>query len=282
MIRTPSLYLALLYLLPGFSQAADIEAKLPNGLLAQAEYSAGAADKPAILLLHGFLTVHTFNLIFNIHSELADNHYSVLSPTLTLGINKRRTSLDCNALHLHDMESDQKEIDWWVNWLIKKGHKHIILVGHSSGAVQMAQYASIQQHKEVIKLIALSLIPLGKSNNVSLQASTRLANKMIAEKNESIGTFSLAYCIESYNAPAKKFLSYAQWDDKRILNVLQQISITKEIIMGSNDVPVTPDWISNLKNTGATVHVITGADHFFGASTEFALYDTILAALSKK
>ena len=281
MARIVMFYLSLLYFFSGHAQASTIEEKLANGLLAQAEYVQGDTNKPVVLLLHGFLTVHTFNLIQNIHNELASNQYSALAPSLTLGINKRLTSLDCNALHLHDMEGDLKEIDWWINWLIKKGHKEIILMGHSSGAVQLTRYASTRHHKEVVKLIALSLVPLNRKDHGQFTASNKLATKMLAEKNESIGNFSLAYCVNSYSSPAKNYMSYAQWDNQHILKTLHAVSINKEIIMGSDDIPVSDSWIVDMRTTGAKVVIINGADHFFGAGAEFELYDAILAALTR-
>jgi pimeloyl-ACP methyl ester carboxylesterase len=261
------------------SQASEIEEVLPNGMLAVAEYSQGDTNKPAILLLHGFLTVHTFNLISNIASEMADNHYSILAPTLTLGISKRKSTLDCSALHLHNMESDLGEIEWWVNWLIKKGHKKIILMGHSSGSVELVNYINQYKHPEVVKFIGLSIIPLGDKNNSHFVISVRKATRLLASKNNDIQTFTLGYCIDNYSAPATEFMSYGEWNSDRILKTLRSIKIHKKIIMGSDDIPVYPDWIKDLGNTGSTIEVIKGADHFFGNGTEFELYDSISQGL---
>lgn len=282
MFRLLACSLYLLSLLPIYAQATAVEERMTNGFYASADYIEGDANKPAILLLHGFLTVHTINLIQNITTELAGNQYTVLAPTLTLGINKRRTSLECNALHLHDMDADLKEIDWWVNWLIAKGHNNIILIGHSSGAVQLTNYASSQKHPEVTRLIELSLVPLGNLNREQFQASMKLAHKMIADKNVAMTNFTLAYCIETYTSPPKNFMSYATWDSTKILKTLKALNINRHVIMGSNDIPVNDTWIPDLRKTGASVDVITGADHFFGAGTEFELYDKILAALASK
>lgn len=262
------------------SQASEIEEILPNGMLAVAEYSQGDANKPAILLLHGFLTVHTFNLISNIASEIADNHYSILAPTLTLGISKRKSTLDCSALHLHTMESDLGEIEWWVNWLIKKGHKKIILMGHSSGSVEIVNYISQYQHAEVVKFIGLSIIPPGDKNNSHFVTSVKIASRMLANRDTDIKTFTLGYCIENYSAPAVEFMSYGQWNSDRILKTLRSIKIHKKIIMGSDDIPVYQDWIRDLESTGTTVDVIQSADHFFANGTEFELYDSIKQGLT--
>lgn len=273
------IYLILaLSCLPG--QAAEIEHSLANGLIARAEYATGDAEKPAILLLHGFLTVHNTNLIKNITTELADSHYSVLAPTLTLGISKRQTTLDCKALHLHNMNSDISEIDGWVKWLIKKGHKKIILMGHSSGAVQLMEYARSQKHKEVVKYIGLSLIPLSDQNSKQFTVAHNKAIEMLNKHNDNIHNFTLSYCIDNYSAPAKEYLSYAQWNAEQTLKTLRAINIKAVIIKGSDDIPVYPDWVNDLQHAGARVEIINDADHFFGNGTEFELYDSIQEAIA--
>ena len=271
--------LILMFTLPS-SYADEIEELLPNGLLAEAKYIQGDADKPVILLMHGFLTVHNFNLIQNIATEIADNHFTVLTPTLTLGISKRRTTLDCDALHLHSMEDDLKEIEWWVNWLIGKGHKKIILMGHSSGAVQIINYANTYKHKELIKVIALSLVPLSTPINNQTALSNQNVLKLIENNNTDIHHFTLAYCIENYSAPAKQYLSYAKWDPPHILKSLNAISLDKKVIIGSLDISRFNKWISDIKNTNSRVDVIEGADHFFGSGTEFELYDSIMQGIT--
>ncbi|MDQ1362371.1 MAG: hypothetical protein QG652_231 [Pseudomonadota bacterium] len=283
MKQTSKLCAYLIFLLPFASAtAADIEKVMPNGLIANADYFQGDADKPAILLLHGFLTVHHFNLIKNISTELADNHYSVLAPTLTLGISRRKTTLDCDALHLHSMESDLKEIDWWVKWLIEEGHKEIILIGHSSGAIQLTDYASKQKYKEIKKLVALSMIPLADKNNSHFLAASKKAAKLLQSKDNSIQNFTLAYCIDNYSAPASEYMSYAVQDFRRILQTLHSVQTKTTVIMGGNDIPVYPNWLKDIKDAGARVKVIDGADHFFGSGTEFELYDDIMQAIADR
>ena len=106
-------------------------------ITATADYHPGRADRPAILLLHGFLQTRDFGIIKSIADTLADEGYTVLSPTLSLGISNRKRSLDCEALHLHDMDGDVREIQQWVKWLREHGHDDIIGVGHSFGGVQL-------------------------------------------------------------------------------------------------------------------------------------------------
>lgn len=268
--------LLILLLISNPNMAAHIEEIMPGGLLAHAEYYQGNQDKPAVLLIHGFLTVHSFSLIQNISNELLDNNFTVLSPTLSLGINKRNTTLDCDALHLHNMDNDLAEIDWWANWLINKGHKNIILIGHSSGALQVFHYVNTYPHTEFRQAIGISLIPFERINQKEFIDSINLAKTMIAANDNSIRNFTLAYCIENYAAPAADYLSYASWSSKRLLDTLRKLKIKSNIIMGGNDIPVYPGWVEDMKRTGIPVSVIPDANHFFSAGNEFELYEQVL------
>ena len=280
MKRFPAISTCLFLLLSVTCLAKDIETVLPGGALAEADYRQGNPDKPAILLIHGFLTVHNFNLIQNIASELADNGFTVLAPTLTLGISKRRTTLDCDALHLHSMDEDLKEIEWWVKWLIDNGHKKIILMGHSSGAVQIVAYANTFKHREVTKLIALSLVPLSSPMIRHSPESNQQASNLVKKNNTEIHNFTVAYCIDNYSSPVKQYLSYAQWNSSRILKSLNALILEKTIIIGSMDTSRSDMWINDIKNTNSIVYIIEGADHFFGSGTEFELYDRIMQGIA--
>lgn len=137
-------YIAALFcvlLLPMQSALAEtIEAKLPTGIIATADFRAGQPSRPAILLLHGFLQTRHAPPVSSLANTLADQGYTVLTPTLTLGINRRSKSLACEAVHAHDLESDVGEIGFWVNWLAGMGLRDIVLIGHSSGSLQILEY----------------------------------------------------------------------------------------------------------------------------------------------
>ena len=274
-------FLIFLLLLPVSSQAVLIEKILPNGVVAQAEYQQGDADKPAIFLLHGFMTVHTFSLIQNITDELAENGYTVLAPTLTLGIDKRKSTLDCDALHLHNMSNDIAEIDKWVNWLREQGHSRIILMGHSTGGLQLLNYLNKYNASNVSKLIAISLIPLGRKDQARLVDSINLARKLVDSKDKTIQKYTIAYCLDNYSSPPADYLSYASWDYKKILQAIKTTTLPVQVIMGGNDVPVYDGWHGDMVKAGAKVQVIEGANHFFSQGQEFELYESLLDKLDR-
>lgn len=274
-------YLGLILLLwnPAGSLAITVNEILPSGLHVTADYRKGSAEKPAILILHGFLTVHSFSLIQKLAEELNFNDYPVLAPTLSLGISKRRSTLACDALHLHSMKNDIDEVNWWVQWLIDRGHDEIILIGHSTGAMQVIQYVHEYPDAPVSKVISISLVPLGRNDQPRLNQSIKTARGMVDNNDSSIHKFSIAYCIDNYSSPPQNFLSYANWNSKKLLSAIKSSPETIQVIMGGADDSVYPKWIEHMKQGGADVSVIDGANHFFNSGHEFELYDSLMKKL---
>lgn len=133
MNRIPPLLLAalacLLIALPSFAvQGSVVEARLPSGKIVNADLHVGKSAQPAVLILHGFLQTSTFPTIASTVDALSTAGYTVLAPTLSLGITRRNKSLSCEAVHLHTLDDDAAEVAFWVRWLMQKGHSRIVLV----------------------------------------------------------------------------------------------------------------------------------------------------------
>lgn len=276
--------LVLLILLVGLPlEAETIQEKLPSGRYGVAAFHPAEMNKPAILVLHGFLTTHNFNTVMGIVDLLAENEYTVLAPTLTLGINARQGGLSCDAIHTHTMEDDLEEISFWVNWLSHRGHKQIILIGHSSGSLELLAYLANKPHPAVTKLIATSLIYADGFNPTSLvQRQIAEAQERVRHGDRSLQMYTYTYCRNNFLAPAYVYLSYTAWSRQRVLAALKHSPVEVNIIMGSEDERFQENWVHALRQTGATVYLIKGASHFFDSHNEFDLHDTILSLLDEK
>ena len=177
---TGFILLILFFSLP--LEAQTVREKLPSGRYGIAAYHQAETAKPAILVLHGFLTTHNFNTVMSISELLAENGHTVLAPTMTLGINARQGGLACDAIHTHTMEDDLAEISFWVNWLSKHGHQQIILIGHSSGSMELLAYLNNNPNPAVSKLIATSLVYADGFN------STEVVNQQIVDARKKTAT----------------------------------------------------------------------------------------------
>lgn len=249
--------------------------QLPDGLTVTADFRPGLPDKPSILVLHGFLTTHSFNTVQVIVNELAERDYTVLAPTLSLGINARNTSLPCDAIHTHTLETDLSEIDFWTRWLVRKGARNVILVGHSSGSLQLAIYAADKPQPAVRKVIATSLINVQQYVPADILArEMQQATELTRQSPPPLHPYNMVYCRD-YIATPQSYLSYIRWSRAAVMTVLQRRKVPVFAIMGGSDNRFGQDWVHDLKSTGVIVKVIPEANHFFDAAQEFDLLDEI-------
>jgi len=270
----------LLFIYPVLVQAKITNTNLPNKLAATAEFVQGAQDKPAVFLLHGFLQTHNSATLSRLFNHINGEGYTVLAPTLSLGINKRRQSLSCEAIHTHQMKSDIEEIDFWINWLTRKKYNDIILVGHSYGSLQVLIYMSEKSRKAVKKIVATSLVDFDHMLNINESAiQIRQAKMKLRNNDRSLSTYKISYC-NKYVSPAKSYLSYAEWSKSDILKLIGSINVPLGIILGSKDKRIDVSWSKKLKKTSAQVILIEGANHFFDDEYEFDLMDEITELLS--
>lgn len=277
-----NIYLVLLLCFISFqSYASSVKLKMPNGIVANASYIKGDTDKPVVFLLHGFLQTHNFSTISRLSDSLSGEGYSVFSPTLTLGIPNRKKSLACEALHDHTMENDQDELDAWIKWLKIKGHKNIILLGHSQGSTSILSYVTKIKSQEVSKFIAVSILEVNTSRikKENMKFNQALKNKL-ATKSRTPFINKLSFCVKYMGTP-RSFMSYQNWSAQKIIKKLRDVKLPTKIVMGGSDSRIAKNWINELKKTGKDVAVINGASHFMDGVNEFDLLEIVLAEIEK-
>lgn len=261
-------------------QAAEVVLKMSNGVMASADYRQGEAGNPAILILHGFLQTYHFSTVTRLADELNGSGYTILAPTLTLNVDKRRASLTCDAIQSHHFGDHQEEMDAWLSWLENSGHKKVILVGHSIGSTRLVSYMSGLNGKQVIGLIATSLsVPQNAINQETMGVAIERARKMLGGGPGSVGRFSLSYCRGNYVAPPQAYLSYSELTVERVFEMASAVTVPIKIIFGSDDRFIPQSWIQLLQTKGFDVSVIEGANHFFNQQHEFEFQDEVLAAI---
>lgn len=139
--RPAPLLAASLFLLAllksGFALADVMSLIAPNGREATAEYRPGRSDLPAVLIVHGFLQTRAFPTVAALADGLAQAGFTVLTPTLTLNVSRRRHSLPCEAVHSHTFEMDVAEVAAWADWLERRG-----IAGWCSSATATAPWPS--------------------------------------------------------------------------------------------------------------------------------------------
>lgn len=262
--------------------AADIAQRLPSGLTAHADFRPGEPGRPAVLLLHGFMTTQNFSTIRTIANELEERGYTVLAPTLTLGIDERRGGLPCEAIHTHTMEGDLAELAWWAEWLGQRHPGPMVLIGHSTGSLQGLAYAATDPAIPLAAVIATSPVYFGQDYPPqTVAAQIARAQTRIADGEPGLDRYALTFCERSFVATPQSYLSYAAWNRERVLEAVRRIAVPVRVVLGSRDARATELWQSGLREAGATVTVLAGATHFFDATHEFDLLDLIASNLQQ-
>jgi pimeloyl-ACP methyl ester carboxylesterase len=276
-LQIAGLFFALC-LLPVTLQAEEVAVQLPGGLKGLAEYRRGAADKPAVLVLHGFLQTHRFSTVRLIVSEVADAGYPVLSPTLTLNIDQRHNSLTCDAIQNHSVEQASREIGAWVDWLKKQGHPHIILIGHSTGSDHLLNYLHNGGDSAISAFIATSVGPLDSWQHPEESRRQQAeAEAAVAMGDTGLKQYSLGFCRNNYMAPPKDFLSYMQWDRELIVRQLHTVPVPTTVVLGQSDNWLPPGWADTIEQNAIPLVRINDANHYFSGIAEFDFQAAILS-----
>lgn len=255
-----------------------VESELPSGKIARAEYRMAKPGKPAVLLLHGFLQTRNFPTVASATESIFGAGHTVLAPTLSLGISRRNMSLPCEAVHTHTLEQDVAELAFWTEWLVQRGHKSIILIGHSFGSVQILNYLGRKQSPAVAKVILISLTDVEVKQEASARAKLVRTLRERAGQDKTLVEVEFGHC-KKYVAPAPALLSYLTVTRNSILDSLAKQNVPIEVIIGSADDRMGQDWPGKLAARGVAVRVIDGANHFFDNQHEFDLQDALLQAL---
>jgi pimeloyl-ACP methyl ester carboxylesterase len=269
----------LLSALPAWAQAAIIELEMRPGISASAEYLAGQRSKPTVLLLHGFLQTREFPTVATLARGLHDAGYSVLSPTLSLGIPGRKQSLACEAVHRHSMDDDIAEVSRWVDWLKSHGHRSIVLVGHSFGSLQLLAYLEAHPDKALSAYIGASLVE-AQVDTPSRPALVSELESQAASKQHTLVTHALSFC-RKYNSTPADLLTYVRWDQPRTLAALKASPVSVQLIMGDQDEVLGRDWIKALKHVNTPIVIVKGANHFMDGEHEFDLLEQTLNGLER-
>ncbi len=261
------------------ARAEEVTLDLGERLTARAEYRPGRPELPAVLLLHGFLQTQDSPTVHQLTDNLGTEGYTVLAPTLSLDVPARRQSLACEAIHTHTLEDALREIGAWVAWL-KARHPRIVLLGHSFGSVELLAY--VQQHpdKAIRKLIGVSIIEgrYRAGEDARRRKIAELRGLASSAGRPAVVRQQFSFCRQIQGTP-QSLLSYLQWSPERILGAARSVHTATTFIVGSRDDLMGPAWIGRLRQTGARVVVIEGANHFMKGEHEFNLLDSVLDEL---
>lgn len=261
--------------------AEVVEERLPSGYVATAEYLPGDPAKPGVLLIHGFLQTREFMTVRRLADSLSDLGYTTLTPTLTLGMDRRKQSLACESVHTHSMEEDTAELAFWVEWLDARVDGPLVLAGHSAGALQCAAYLEEHPSGALSRVVLISLAYFGNSSEASMETPEdgRRAALALEKGKHDLDRYALAFCREYVTTP-EGYISYFTWGKDRTTGALVGSKVPVTIVIGSEDERIDREWLDGLSARGVELISIQGANHFFDREHEFDLLDAFESLLN--
>lgn len=256
------------------SRAEIVALTAPNGREATAEYRPGRAELPAVMIVHGFLQTRDFPTVAGLANALAEAGHTVLTPTLTLNVSRRKRSLPCEAVHTHSLDTDVAEVAAWTRWLENRGHREMVLIGHSSGALAILPY--LARPAPVVKGgILLSLVDRDRELPPAARAQlVRDLKARVARGDRSLVTTSYTFCRRYVSTP-EALLSFVRIDRQTVLGWLGASRVPAWVVLGSADENLGEGWVEALRKQGTPVRLVEGANHFFNGVTEFELHDLV-------
>lgn len=274
-----ALIVRLLFLVVPFTAhagSARMSLMVTPGLAAEAEYWPGSVEKPAVMILHGFLQTRESFIVRHLAEALARHGYSVLTPSLTLGLNRRRQSLACEAIHLHSMQQDVDELRAWTVWLSERSGRPPILIGHSTGGVALAALLESSGSEQIEQAVLISPSYFGEELGVERQRRLMARVEEDLQRGGSeLGAYVLGHC-QRYVTSADRLLSYLAWDRARLDLVLSSGGIPLSVVYGEHDEQIDLAWLASLGDAGVSLRRVAAARHFFDLASEDDLSEEVL------
>ncbi len=276
MIRIFLMVLALT--VTGQAGAEEVQLKENNMTLnANLEKADNWPAGPIVLITHGTLSHNASEIITSLQELLGENGISSLAINLSLGIDDRHGSYDCQEPHRHKHEDAIAEIGQWLNWLKKQGTKQVVLMGHSRGGNQTAWFAAEHDDPVISKVVLIApqtWSPEYAAANYEKRYGKPLAPVLAkaqslvkAGQGETmIEPVDFIYCKDTA-ASADAVVSYYAPDSRKDTPaLLPRVAKPVLIFAGTEDkiVEGLDKKLQPLAKSGKIeLEVIDGADHFF-------------------
>lgn len=231
---------------------------------------ASLADRRVFLIVHGTLAHNGMEIINSLLAILQEEGEAALALTLSLNISNRTGMFPCDVKHSHQHEDADEEIAHWLDWLSTQGASSVVLIGHSRGAIQVAEYLTNNQDQRVTQavLIAPPTARKGPTKEINLDAQTK-----------DIKLARFLHC-ENSTVTASSYASYyGKHQHNSTVKTVAALSLPVAIFVGSEDSVVKAKaWESVASNLPKNIqlNVITGADHYFRDLYAYEILEQVL------
>jgi len=257
-------------------------------LTLNAEYQT-ATDKnaPFFIILHGTFAWHGMELPSTIQALLSEEAYGSLAFSLSLGEDNRSGFFDCSHPIISKHQDAQQEIKIWLDFVKSKGYKNIVLVGHSRGGAQIAQFvvdhpAGIMQAFLIAPMTYLQADSAKAFDSKDLNKLGQWLNKAKTEPTFLLNAKKILHCDNAKISLESLVSYYSPLPVKNTPNIVARVQIPTRIYLGSNDPSITHSINQQeslyLSNKKVSRKVIQDADHYF---RDFAAEDMVADMLQQ-
>ena len=254
----------------------------------QGRYEPPPAGKPVVLMVHGTLAHADMEIMTAFREVLAEEGWGALAISLSYGETERSGMFPCDSLHSHRSAAAGTEIAAWLAWLADRGDGPIVLLGHSRGGLQVAEFAAGRDLPGVEALILVApplaepgAAAAGYEDRYGVSLASVLAEARAAvdagEPDRVMEVPGFLHCPDA-RVTAAGFLSYYGPEAPGDLSRLIEQSPAPVLVVAGSEDTVSPGLTEALRPSEkprVRIVEIAGADHFFRDLYAYDVVDAI-------
>lgn len=202
-------------------------------------YSKGSKEKPAVLYIHGmFENFQTPNFVKILEEKLYENDFAFLSTN-------NRGAEEGSKYEL--LEEAHFDITAGIKFLLDKGYKQIILIGHSAGTIKAVRYLFEGEFKDKVAKLVL-VVPVDALGGRIAYGRTNIGEFLIKAEEKVTAGKGKELITSEFDHDMLSYQTFISWynrnelgrmfefcDKKYDFPLLKKINLPTKIIVGTKD-----------------------------------------------
>ncbi|WP_428667967.1 alpha/beta hydrolase [Reyranella sp.] len=218
-----------------------------------------AADG-VVLIVHGTLSWHGQETIATLQKNLKARGVGSLAITLSLGVDDRQRTRQCDVVHDYAIAGAKREVGLWLEWLAGQGARTVDLLGFSRGGAQVASFAPELARARRVVLLAPAFATADEQAEIYQRAFGHpLAPEIEAARKQPLQKRTIDF-LTCKQAPVLNATFLDGYAEVRPSLAAKTGHPTLVVVAGKDE--VVPDLSAKLPSEVKPV-VIDGASHFF-------------------
>ena len=180
------------------------------------------------------------------------------------------------------------DIRAWVKFLIQRGHRNVLLFGHSLGAIKSLYMQATDPHPRVRSIIGLSATRLSYQQLIGsprgeLFRDTIERCKILVKQQRGEEPIHVSFPFPTWMAPRCYIEKYGPLETYNWIRFIDQVSIPTLLLFGQKELDDDPAFeglreeLTTLRNgwNPLTIEEIEAADHFY--TSRFEVVDNVIS-----